>query len=88
MDGSLWKMALELRTEPECFWKALGKAATGSPVIVAHCDGSVRNTDIVHKAASVKALWIKVVTREQRALVFKRDEGPYLFYLMFLPQIR
>ena len=28
------------------------KIATGSPVIVAHCDGSVRNTDIVHKAAS------------------------------------
>ena len=28
-----------------------GKIATGSPVIVAHCDGSVRNTDIVHKAA-------------------------------------
>ena len=27
-----------------------GKAATGSPVIVAHCDGSVRNTDIVHEA--------------------------------------
>ena len=36
--------------------KNLGKIATGSPVIVAHCDGSVRNTDIVHKAASVKAL--------------------------------
>ena len=34
----------------------LGKIATGSPVIVAHCDGSVRNTDIVHKAASAKAL--------------------------------
>ena len=33
-----------------------GKIATGSPVIVAHCDGSVRYTDIVHKAASVKAL--------------------------------
>ena len=49
MDGSLWKMALELRTEPERF-KAFGKAATGSPVIVAHCDGSVRNTDIVHEA--------------------------------------
>ena len=28
-----------------------GKAATGSPVIVAHCDSSVRYTDIVHKAA-------------------------------------
>ena len=27
-----------------------GKAATGSPVIVAHCDGSVRDTDIVHEA--------------------------------------
>ena len=36
--------------------RLLGKIATGSPVIVAHCDGSVRNTDIVHKAASVKAL--------------------------------
>ncbi len=33
-----------------------GKIATGSPVIVAHCDGSVRNTDIVHKAASAKTL--------------------------------
>jgi len=34
----------------------LGKIATGSPVNVTHCDGSVRYTDIVHKAASVKAL--------------------------------
>ena len=38
------------------FRKDFNKAATGSPVIVEHCDGSVRNTDIVHKAASVKAL--------------------------------
>ena len=52
MDGSSWKMALELRTEPT----EDGKAATGSPVIVAHCDGSVRYTDIVHKAASVRRL--------------------------------
>ena len=29
---------------------SFGKAATGSPVIVAHCDGSVRDTDIVHEA--------------------------------------
>ena len=36
--------------------KSCNKIATGSPVIVAHCDGSVRNTDIVHKAASAKAL--------------------------------
>ena len=34
----------------------LDKAATGSPVIVAHCDGSVRYTDIVHKAYSAKSL--------------------------------
>ena len=42
-------MALELRTEPKEI--IFGKAATGSPVIVAHCDSSVRYTDIVHKAA-------------------------------------
>ena len=36
--------------------KSCNKIATGSPVIVAHCDGSVRNTDIVHKAASAKTL--------------------------------
>ena len=36
--------------------KKPGKIATGSPVIVAHCYGSVRNTDIVHKAASAKTL--------------------------------
>ena len=53
MDGDSPKMALELRTEPGM---KPGKIATGSPVIVAHCDGSVRNTDIVHKAASAKAL--------------------------------
>ena len=34
----------------DCVEDSFGKAATGSPVIVAHCDGSVRNTDIVHKA--------------------------------------
>lgn len=42
-------MALELRTEPE------GKAATGSPVIVTHCDGSVRDrTIIVHETVCCK----------------------------------
>ena len=51
MDGDSPKMALELRTESN-FRKVFDKIATGSPVIVAHCDGSVRNTDIVHKAAS------------------------------------
>ena len=55
MDGTSPKMALELRTELS-FRKDFNKAATGSPVIVTHCDGSVRYTDIVHKATSVKAL--------------------------------
>ena len=50
MDGDSPKMALELRTDPNSC-KVFGKIATGSPVIVTHCDGSVRNTDIVHKAA-------------------------------------
>ncbi len=50
-------MALELRTEPDVFAEnSIGKAATGSPVIVAHCDGSVRNTDIVHKAVFARKL--------------------------------
>lgn len=57
MDGSSQKMALELRTEPDVFAEnSIGKAATGSPVIVAHCDGSVRNTDIVHKAVFARKL--------------------------------
>ena len=47
MDGSSPKMALELRTESKL---PFDKAATGSPVIVARCDSSVRYTDIVHKA--------------------------------------
>ena len=51
-DGISPKMALELRTELNKFRRNFfNKAATGSPVIVTHCDGSVRYTDIVHKAA-------------------------------------
>ena len=52
MDGTSPKMALELRTDPKKLLniQLFGKAVTGSPVIVAHCGGSVRYTDIVHKA--------------------------------------